>query len=511
MLNKLLIVLIFCLTFFQAFAQNDITVNITAGAEWEFSHPDFSAVNEETLNTGNEKKHILKIIDYYRKICPANNCRIFHAPNKRAEESQVVVKPNTSFVLSYDPSVIEVQPHYGDENYWNQNKDVYQYMIFDQLQSQGYSAKSKNLAGHFNIGFKSLTGGDLNRFAQFYFDFMNHQELTFGALGRDRNNAPHPIEYGNEFKKILKAIQIEVNTGKIKTVHEFQQAIHERLYTKSNFPKETATFHYQAFNIQNLRDYQSWEVDHDEPIEIRSVQGQQNVAQFILLIQFFNARANYLIRNRVPIWYNENQNLNLIDNKFEIVTRFYISVKDAGLDWEKLKFLMPENLLVISPNKFILNSDDWSNGSLDKLKNLIDLVHNSVFFRNKLIELFNNAQFVNSGNAVKIAHILRAEISRIENEVTTLSMKTENNKNETKIKEPFYKKILKKVWKFSSANNDTSKHDFSHLNDLKQHLHELEIFAAKLAETETLNKANLSKTVREILKVKSIRSCEKLF
>jgi len=243
-----------------------------------------------------------------------------------------------SFRLSLDAGVVEVTATPSTVKQLLDLETDLQKDIFDTAAAVGlkvFRAWDVLNAGHVNIGF--FLGSDSHRkmLKFFIIDFFNHAELAMGILINDPLTARMPMK-SRIFRKKLK----DFLESKSPNYEELLFFLKE-LYSKATWHRFlsaglSTNSHDQALNIDSLFLGSSL---FERRLEIRSVRGQRNIREFILVAELFEARLNYLNTLAQSPSLNSRKPVKKMRDK---ILAFKDYVTEAGLEWSKYRVLMPK-------------------------------------------------------------------------------------------------------------------------------------------------------------------------
>ena len=121
-------------------------------------------------------------------------CTITPFRDRYDVEAYRVTYPDGSwFELTLDPAVIEIKTMPVTLAQFQALRPRLQHDLWDPLVRPplGLEAGIRG-GGHINIGADEAFGGDVLLIRNFLVDYWNHEALSWGVLGRDPHQAPHP-------------------------------------------------------------------------------------------------------------------------------------------------------------------------------------------------------------------------------------------------------------------------------------------------------------------------------
>ncbi len=391
--------------------------NATYGFEFEFSNPlilknwnpkkGLIPGYDDAYFDGREPFDAMRMAHVVAQLCAqSKDCQVKEESYKYfRNEFRVVFADGYWIRISFDPACVEIQGKPLTKKEYRDKSELLEKYVFEAAKKAGLVLDRKEGMGHFNIGAQSAFGRDeVNglRFLSYFVDFQNHPELSMGAIGKDvGGNSPtltvlHPSQSA--------ALQALV-TGVVKRKYKLSAVaayINRYVYThtldnlsaQNNQLDRRESQHNQAITVEDFEKFSRKQFADkiDLPMEIRPIFAQESIEQFILQIELFELRNNFLAGRGYPLKF-----LNLKKNRFsksELVSRFYVYVTEAGGDFEHFKPLLHKSLRNIAPDKFVLT------GHLD-LKRSEDLklaklhapyIATSSWVRERFLKLFSDLE-----------------------------------------------------------------------------------------------------------------------
>lgn len=347
----------------------------TYGAEFEFYHKEFEWGNDDCRGPVAEaaKK---KFVANVTARCKTLGCTVEKVSGKWSPDFKVTFADGWWFKISHDPAVIEITTKPSTIAELSARRELIDDAIFKTAKKDGFYTDMENTA-HFNIGAKSAFGNKAIDLMRFFVDYQNHPELALGALGDDLGNAPPLSVLGADQRQVLLDVINDVETGKIKGVGEVAEAITRRVYTRSYYPEWGGANHYQAVGLKYVKAADL--ANGDRPLELRSMWSQPNMGHFIRIAELVEARIAMLNKQEGLIYYDRSAREE-IRSWSELKTRFYVYVRETGLQFEPYQRLLPKEAQQA-------DLADFTNESLSiekRLKSLEaykDILNNSEWFR----------------------------------------------------------------------------------------------------------------------------------
>lgn len=292
-------------------------------------------------------------------------------------EGSKFISPNGWwFTLNRDPGVFEVQMSPLSLEQIRRFKDDIQDAIFSSMANEGYFPWDYMGGGHINMD-TGIFGEDILLARNFIVDFLNHNELSMGALGYSTISAGPFLVFKPEHQaKALEVID-KVDAGEyggsatgiarfFKDLDSIFTSAHGRLRNGGHY-KHTE-LHFGTAGL----------------LEIRAVRPQANMSVWIHQLELIEGRINYLRRIRTPIPYKPVvplvSYLNILESdpqshvwhppidSQQALRSFYMYVSQSGLPWtDHRDYLWP----------------DWKKRGEDGSLSPLEIFEKSVFFKTR--------------------------------------------------------------------------------------------------------------------------------
>jgi hypothetical protein len=383
----------------------------TYGAEFEFTYKNTEWDADEMASplALQIKERFFKAIT---EECLKIKCVIHELRGKYGFDYKITLPHGWWFVISHDPSVIEIKTKPSTMAELVHNKNNINHYIFEVARRAGFHVNHDDTA-HFNFGVLSAFGEDLKLFLRFFVDYQNQTHLAIGSLGKDFENAPPLSVLKKEQRDALQKIVDEVETGQFQSLPVLSQAIIDRVYTHIYDPSfissRTSLRHYQSIGLKyivpgNMRRpfRDSIELDAllrffkldlstpiDQPLELRAVWAQPNAETFIKVAELIEARIKYLSQQTGRIQYLASRRQQ-IKSMSELKTRFYVYVVESGLSYPRYNSLLPAQVRRTELAVF-LREDLAIEKRLRSLNQYRDLLPLSEWFRSYAEKLIRSA------------------------------------------------------------------------------------------------------------------------
>lgn len=309
----------------------------TYGAEFEFYHKDFTWGNDDCRGPVAEAAK-MKFVKAVTDACKSMGCTVEKVSGKFTPDYKVTFADGWWFKISHDPAVVEVTTKPSTIAELSERRQLIDKAIFKVPKQVGFYTDNENTA-HFNIGAKSAFGEKGIDMMRFFVDYQNHPELALGALGEDLGNAPPLSVLSEEQRLVLLDVINDVETGKLTGLGEIAETITRRVYTKSYYPDWGGAYHYQAVGLKYLKAADL--KNGDRPFELRSMWSQPNMGHFIRIAELIEARIEMLKKQDGLIYYDRSAR-QAIRSWSELKTRFYVYVRETGLQFEPYERLLPK-------------------------------------------------------------------------------------------------------------------------------------------------------------------------
>ncbi|MFN7685633.1 MAG: hypothetical protein ACK5QT_09520 [Oligoflexia bacterium] len=287
------------------------------------------------------------------------------------------------FQVSLDPGVIEVQAKGSTVEQYERVSARVQELLFNTAQEMGLSTEPAMTAGHIHIGIKeSGLATDPVALRNVLADFLNHHEFAEGVLEWDPMNSRAISRQSEKIKDwvrgafarfdgsrrtlidaavLIREIKFAYSQSASGTKFVAVNLDHVSLKTEPNVsfydpiarelrlakdaiskssPEKADLDNYLKVYAQFLKKNSLSELEGT--LEIRSIRGQRSIDDFIDLARLFEARMEFLRKNRgllaLGAWRR------LPDNDQQ-VRRFITYVRESGLDWKDYRRFLPEWLV----------------------------------------------------------------------------------------------------------------------------------------------------------------------
>lgn len=381
----------------------------TYGPEIEFSNHELRTKFRGGPPKDQEKLAAKKLADAIKKKClESQDCEVLEVHGKWSKDYDVKFKNGFWINISYDPVVVEVRAKPATRQELAQNREHFRKYIFETAKEIGLDSEGlwgQGLSGHFNIGARSAFDDDARALMSFLVDYANHPELASGVLGRDFANAPPLSILNSAQREQFNHLTELVKNRKIKTISALVAHIQKHVYTWT--PTFEGSHHYQAVGLKRIGQYDF--ATQDKPLELRAIRTQESIEEFELLAELFEARMEYLKTHDHPLFYLAKNTRDFTEE--QLASRFFVYVKEMGLDWEKFSPLGNFSKSIVVDN-FVVGNVQWDSPRYAALvrEYAIDAL-SSPYIESKLSLALQDARAVTSGQGLLALYQI-AEVSK---------------------------------------------------------------------------------------------------
>ena len=321
------------------------------GGEWTFASP-------ETIEAGRDIP--AKGVDQHEKIINQTlNKWLKHIAKRCGSECRIVgnkihVGKDFWFELHNDPWVIEVTAEAKDSDELRRSELAakYQDMIWGSAAEIGLKPHSRVGGGHMHFDIATHFGDNALLFRNFVVDLINHPELYMGILSLDYLNAPPLAIQKKEQREALKALLQRFDQGKM-TIKDFKSAMNSEVYFSTYMSHVGHPSYYpDKYQVGNLK--------HAETIEIRGNRPQTSFEHYMLLVELFEKRIDYLAQFKTAIPYVEKDYSKEVAFKTVRNMEFYGTlvpaekiveesrrfIEETGLSWSKFVPVITEEFKI---------------------------------------------------------------------------------------------------------------------------------------------------------------------
>lgn len=313
-----------CLFFF-AFLATSLSLGVPAtfaqgtfGAEFTMTSPRLQSAPlllptpDDDISTEYGRKTLKEFSEKIREKCPG--CRITETLDRYDLPIYKVTLPNEfSFLLTLDPAVIEIVPEAATVQGFKALEATLDGLVFETGKSLGQAPSPSSGGGHVHIGVASAFEGNPVLFRNYFVDWLNHPDLMNSFTG-SKYNSPTFYDLPTAQEQAMRQVIAEFDETLRKEgflenpnrdpvrgnrlMEEFARSVQSRAYTSTLVSGWTPVEKYQALNLTRLADPNvPWAV---KTLELRFFAGQQNVEEFLELVQLFEGRIEFLRKEFDP-------------------------------------------------------------------------------------------------------------------------------------------------------------------------------------------------------------------
>lgn len=318
------------------------------GAEFTFTNIDIleqSEIESAEDSYSLEVEHQRKLKNAFTAQCvQVKKCVVEEGLDTFGRKAYKVHFPEENFWLqiSTDPKVVEVQSKPMTSEEYTKAKPWLD-RLFKSADQTGIWPDYKLGGGHIHMDVKTAFHDDPILFRNFMVDFMNHDELGgLGVFGSENTNAPHLKRLSKEQIAAFHQVIEDFDKGKIQGIKNLADAVNTRVYT-SNPAKWIPAPKYQALNLTRVGS-----ADGFSTVEFRAISPQRNPEEFLKQIKLFEARVEYLRKQKSLIPFQPFRSKNYVDS-------FKTYVEESGLRWDDYQ-----------P---VVRIEAWTRGNLDSKPN----------------------------------------------------------------------------------------------------------------------------------------------
>jgi hypothetical protein len=372
----------------------------TFGAEFEFTN--WPMMEDDNLGAhgltvdGLEEKAARAFRAKVMEKCPT--CQIVDESYKFGMATKVIYPDGWWFRISMDPSCVEIQTKPATHAELTAISDRIDDHIFETAGELGLFPDEDTGAGHLNFGATSTFGDDPNLFLSYAADFANHPELSHGAWGLDRLNAPAMSELKQTQRDAFLKIMKDARAKKIATTKDAAYRVESEVYTETTMPGGRGAYHYQAMSVKRLNNANFPTID--APVEIRSIYPQFGASDFIKLSELVEKRVAYLKKNNSPLIYLNLREKNLRPQV--IVDRYYAYLSEMGASWKRYRSTMGAQLQYLKPGDFVKGKITWAPEYTTSAMDFVPQVKTSPWIRKKLYDALTDPKAVSSKGANRV-------------------------------------------------------------------------------------------------------------
>ena len=310
--------------------------------------PEFSFTNDELIAAGNKLKRPespenawkLEELEFlYKEKCSRGECRLSYGRDKHGRTVKVVFEDGWYLTLSLDMCALEVQTKPTTLEDFKRHMPRLK-EVFALMKAVGLEPHTRVGGGHIHMGMNAIQDRLLLR--NFFVDYANFPELSFGALGNHLYNSPSLAAQKPEQRRALDRVLENYDTKPSMTSKDFARQVQREVYT-STFKYQHAPDHYQAIRVERVLFPAG-----SATVEVRAFRPQESPEHFLLQLELLQDRINFLADNAAPVRYASPSKFTFEPQ--EIVDGFHEYVAGMGASWERYKVLLPAELRELQPS-----------------------------------------------------------------------------------------------------------------------------------------------------------------
>ncbi len=267
--------------------------------------------------------------------CKVEKVRVKSVRHREHEAFKVLYNDGFYFILDKDITAIEIQMKPITLEGLKKQEMRLKRDLFDLAKSQGIEAYRSTeflSQGHINIGYESAFGGDELLFRNFVIDQLNHSELATGIFSNDNYNAKTPMKKAEKRVKLEKVIA-QFDKGEL-SVADFSKKLQDIYGGSMTFMSLNTLFEKKSRNELKF-------AKNTRRVEIRAHRAQKDIKEFLLLVQIYEKRIEYLKQFREPIKFINSPPPRKLEDK---VRNFEVYLKEMGEDPQSYKEIFPKKI-----------------------------------------------------------------------------------------------------------------------------------------------------------------------
>lgn len=345
-------------------------VSMSLAADELIFGPELTFTNDRILKseTLDRKEELIAVAGPIKRICSkTGKCTVELGLFGEIKSLQIHEGPTLYFTA--DPGVIEIKATPQTLKEWSRHKEIIQEALFDAFAEIGVKPHEREGAGHLNIGLHYFEKHPM-ALRNFIVDFYNHEGVgtVLNSLEANREDAPYlsqmkkiETQYVEKsFRKNLEALDKIENLKAQDVAAAFGPTITKVKYRALGI-RETKFWYGTGSVPLGLSIHDT--ISSSSRLEVRVLRPQASMADFIKVMEIFEARIQYLKKFRSPIELNPVRPIN---DGWVALGQFADYLKEAGLDWKNYKSLMPAVWRDLPEQNFIRN--DVKTIAIGKLK-----------------------------------------------------------------------------------------------------------------------------------------------
>ncbi len=337
---------LFSIYLFCFSAQSDETIRAKYGPEFSFTTPEILRAMSGATNYNNPVNvEILRNWkEMFEQLCVIENCIVSKTSDKHGEAYRVKFNDDFWFQAGVDTGCLEVQTSPSTVQEFKSKEKLLNKFIWDTGKTLGLKPHKRIGGGHINMDLTTaFPGNNALLFRNFIVDQANSPELTAGIFGNHTGNSP-PISalephLHDVFKEVIQIFdETHDRFGGLDAIDHLGREVTRRVYVSNPFwlnnnKKVWDPDYYQHMNFRNAK---TSTPENSRRLELRGYRPQQSLKEFILELEFLDARLNYLNELNTPIPVNIPSTIHI--SKENKIKKFKKMAKESGLDLRRFKY-----------------------------------------------------------------------------------------------------------------------------------------------------------------------------
>lgn len=333
--------------------------------EWLFQKrfifgPEFTLTNDEITREGVQKpmefrfeqsperySQWKKLITKIKLECVKTlECRFKMGEDKHGPALYIIFKDGYWLSIGGDVGVIEVnaRPHTPSDS--AKQKSRVENFVFKIAEKQGLKPHLTNGGGHIHISREAFLE-DAQLLRNFFVDYQNRPEISYGVFGRNLKNAPPLAAHVNSQRESLEKVLQDFDNqtpDKPMSMDSLISRIEHEVYTSSTESSFGGPEYYQAVNMTRMGREKG-----KATLELRAFDPQRDYGVYLLELRLLEAWIMRLREVHEPITYLKKKSIKFTPQ--ETVDAFYELLEFIGLDFNEFKPILRPRLQELTPTK----------------------------------------------------------------------------------------------------------------------------------------------------------------
>lgn len=338
-------------------ASSDTQSALIFGPEWTFTNDKLIAAD---TSEDSNRPYVLKLREkvqlHFAKYCQTSGkCK--YLTDGGSEEFQILTPFGTYLTLGTDPGVFEVQSEPRSLEQWRAESAYYQEVIFDNFKKIGLKPHLREGAGHLNIGIQYFEKNP-KLLRNFIVDFYNHPGVgvVLNSLTANQFDSAYLDQWFERNHTGATSLSV------YQSFENFYQMALDKLgvldakknYALSDVREAVLLYTIPKWVALGLRGtgsrFEATVINGRSRIEIRALRPQASMADFVRVIEIFEARVKFLSRVDRPLALLRPEP---IEDGWKALGQFADYLAEAGLNWQNYKTLMPQEWRELPEGNFI--------------------------------------------------------------------------------------------------------------------------------------------------------------